>query len=650
MDDGTEVWTLRRWPISVRSVDRCAAERVHRCDLVYFAVERALAALSTFAPPVPGVLFRRLRLCPSRPSAVGPVGGVFEIGRFRRSVLRGGGVRSGSAVGPRRAGRAVRAGRAGSGRRSGRPASSDRVSLEVGSGRSCAWVWRGYTPAGSPAGNLRVAKRPLQRSPVRCRECSAIGCVVRLTVTPLGASGRSSSGVAAAVVDYLEGERQRPGGSLLNGANGGAGSYYADSIEGPGRWLGSGAAFRHLVGVVERDSFQRVLEGRHPTTGERLVTAQGSSQRGHLAIGTAARTDEAGSTLYTIRDAARLLGTTRADVEELIGGANDGSDSDPNDAGWIATSLGPDGAVLIPDDEISRHLDLVARPVDIEALRSDGSPDEELSVAEAARALRVSPRYLRRLCAAFEDAEPGAGVRALLASRRDDVGRFRIRRDDLTEFAARRRVPVARVGFDLTLTAEKSIGVLTMLTTGDRQQRFVDAFTTANDTAITYLDKHASITRCRGESIATRGPDRCVVPTRHEPGARSPSSSPQRRGERRCRRERRSPGPGRTSALLPRSGRRRARQRPRSAGSYATSVSDGGVGATACGRSRASTTRCIQEFSQRRAEMDEVRRALEARLGRTISNREEDHVALEHSIRQAGDRPGRTPEGVADQV
>jgi len=46
----------------------------------------------------------------------------------------------------------------------------------------------------------------------------------------------------------------------------------------------------------------------------------------------------------------------------------------------------------------------------------------------------------------------------------------------------------------------------------------------------------------------------------------------------------------------------------------------------------------IQELTQRWAEMDEVRSALEARLGRTISNREEDHVALNtRSAKQATD-------------
>ena len=94
--------------------------------------------------------------------------------------------------------------------------------------------------------------------------------------------------------------------------------YYADSIEGAGRWIGAGAAFRDLDGPVDRDAFQRVLEGRHPATGERLVTAQGSSQRSHLAVGTAARFDENGEPTYSLGDAARLLGLRVSDMKELV--------------------------------------------------------------------------------------------------------------------------------------------------------------------------------------------------------------------------------------------------------------------------------------------------------------------------------------------
>ncbi len=165
---------------------------------------------------------------------------------------------------------------------------------------------RAYTLAGSSSRNLRAAQQARSRLSGRGSGLGAIGSVMRLTVTPLGASGRPASGVAGAVVDYLEGEAGDRGPSLLGGSIENTGAYYADSIEGPGRWLGAGAAFRDLDGVVGRDEFQRVLEGRHPLTGERLVTAQGSSQRGHLSVGTAARTDESGTVQYTVRDVARL--------------------------------------------------------------------------------------------------------------------------------------------------------------------------------------------------------------------------------------------------------------------------------------------------------------------------------------------------------
>ena len=65
---------------------------------------------------------------------------------------------------------------------------------------------RVYTLAGSSSRNLRVARRAPPRHLGRGSGLGAIGSVMRLTVTPLGASGRSASGVAGAVVDYLEGE------------------------------------------------------------------------------------------------------------------------------------------------------------------------------------------------------------------------------------------------------------------------------------------------------------------------------------------------------------------------------------------------------------------------------------------------------------
>ena len=173
--------------------------------------------------------------------------------------------------------------------------------------------------------------------------------IVRLTVTPLGAQSTTVSAVAKSVVDYLEGGRGDPGSALLREPAQGDGAvrYYADSIEGPGRWIGAGAAYRKLDGAVDRDAFQRVLEGRHPATGERLVTAQGSSQRGHLAVGTAARFDEHGEPMYTLGDTARLLGLRVAEIKQLVQSGADDEQHLDDDAGWIG-SVSMHGMTLDP--------------------------------------------------------------------------------------------------------------------------------------------------------------------------------------------------------------------------------------------------------------------------------------------------------------
>ena len=82
---------------------------------------------------------------------------------------------------------------------------------------------------------------------------------------------------------------------------------------------------------------------------------------------------------------------------------------------------------------------------------------------------------------------------------------YRIRRGDVAEFAARREPPVARVGYDCTLTVEKSISVVALLSSGLRQQRFVAALDVANRTAIGHLDQVAAVARRGGHVVHTEG-------------------------------------------------------------------------------------------------------------------------------------------------
>jgi len=450
---------------------------------------------------------------------------------------------------------------------------------------------------------------------------------VRLTVTPLGAQSTTTSAVAKSVVDYLEGGRGDPVSTLLRGpiAGDGAVRYYADSIEGPGRWIGQGAAFRKLNGPVDRDAFQRVLEGRHPATGERLVTAQGSSQRGHLAVGTAARFDESGEPLYFVGDAARLLGLRVSEIEDLVEAGTIPRRPAGDSADWIG-SVWIDGTTLVPDAEITRHLILSATPTDADQVRSGGDRDELLSTARVARLLNVSQRYVRRLCACGERPET-SGRGASIPSVRADGDHYLVRRADVADFAERRKSPVARVGFDVTLTVEKSIGIITMLSTGVRQDRLVEALAVANDTAISYLDRHASVARRTGVVVNSEGlvvasylhgTSRALDPHPHFHNVVANAIVDDEGGVRTLDARalyRHSPA---AAALATAAFRWETRdlglgwwQRPDGVWEVA-GVDDAG----------------IRAFSQRRAEMDEVRKALEERLGRRISHEEENTIAL----------------------
>lgn len=504
-------------------------------------------------------------------------------------------------------------------------------------------VGRAYTLAGFPSGNLRWAFRPggrarSRRQPNRQRRpdpATGWGPIVRLTVTPLGAKSASVGAVARSIVDYLEGGRGDPGPSLLAGplgtSNAGAASYYADSIEGPGRWIGAGAEFRELTGVVEREAFERVLEGRHPATGERLVTAQGSSQRGHLAVGTAARFDAEGQALYTTHDAARLLGMKRVEIDDLVSPDDSTADRSPADASWIRSAVQADGSVLIPDSEITRHLEVAAAPIDPEQVRSGGGAHDLLDVSEVARVLKVSRQYVRRLCSQGERASSNTSGASLPSVRSDD-GSYRMRRVDVADFAERRKPPVARVGFDLTLTVEKSIGLLTMLSTGDRQDAIVDALRRANDTAIGYLDRYASVARRKGSVVGSEGlvvasylhgTSRALDPHPHHHNVVANAIVDDESGVRTL------------------DARALYRHAP-GAAALRWELHDLGVGwwrrNDGVWEAAGVDETAIREFSTRRSEMNEVRAALEQRLGRRISHHEEDTVALAtRSAKQAVD-------------
>jgi len=280
---------------------------------------------------------------------------------------------------------------------------------------------------------------------------------VRFTVTALGSAGDRPVGVVVGTIArYLLAPQQLPEGPAgpppeRPAGEGSVSRYYADRGDAPGHWLGQGAPELDLAGAVGFDEFTSVLAGRNPRTGQRLITAQGSAGRvASLGTGTAARWTPQGEALYEVRDAARVLGWSLADVRQalaegehlaesqlawaLAGTAIPARSGKPGQAGERPgrdpgrdrdTGTGPRGAgrdpgsgrgdpgmALVPfidrdgtryvsDRELSRVEDLARRGVSAEEVLDRGDPADELSIPAAARLVGASPSYLARLCRSY---------------------------------------------------------------------------------------------------------------------------------------------------------------------------------------------------------------------------------------------------------
>ena len=152
---------------------------------------------------------------------------------------------------------------------------------------------------------------------------------VIVRVTTLGAADGNGAGAANAVVKYLDGRAPSPRAGekpgplpdlpTVDGTSRVVG-YYADSVEGPGRWLGRGITGMRLRGQVDPEAFRRVLLGQHAATGEQLVGARGSAVRANDAGREAAAVAPHGEPdeLLTLAQAATLLGVTDRYLRKVV--------------------------------------------------------------------------------------------------------------------------------------------------------------------------------------------------------------------------------------------------------------------------------------------------------------------------------------------
>jgi conjugative relaxase-like TrwC/TraI family protein len=349
---------------------------------------------------------------------------------------------------------------------------------------------------------------------------------VRITITPLGGAGRPVANLVTAVVRYLR-DRSRPGtdtadasrpGSSVTGTRAETGTptrYYADGGDGPGRWLGRGAIPLQLAGSVDEHDFAAVLGGRDPRTGERLVTAQGSAgRRPRLGTGTHTRLGPHGDRLYDLADAAVTLGVTVAETRRMTSVGTRLASLPPQPPGSYLIPVRVDGEQWVTEDELTRCAEERAAGTSPEQAAATGPPDELLPLAEAARIAGVTKQYLRRLARRYEtnratiDAAVAAGRHlrlAYLVAHRGPRGQWLIRRDDLSEFLRRRRPRAVRIGFDLTLTTEKSLGVLALLSPSTTRREVLDAIRAGNDLALRWMEAHSAAAREKGEVIPVKG-------------------------------------------------------------------------------------------------------------------------------------------------
>ncbi len=141
-------------------------------------------------------------------------------------------------------------------------------------------------------------------------------------------------------------------------------------------------------------------------------------------------------------------------------------------------------------------------------------PDDQLTLAEAARLAGVTNQYLRGLARYHDDHRDeierslAAGRhprRAFLVAHRGTKGQWLVTREHLAEFLERRRPPAVRVGYDLTLTTEKSLGVLALLGDTTTRDAVLGAIQAGNDWALGWLEDHAAVGRVDGKPVTAEG-------------------------------------------------------------------------------------------------------------------------------------------------
>lgn len=304
-----------------------------------------------------------------------------------------------------------------------------------------------------------------------------------IAVTPIGSAANDVSAAANAYVDYL-----CSGGGAVSDTAG----YYADAsgsmiLEGAGRWSCGGADYLGLEGAVDRAQFSSLLQGRHHQTAERLISARGSAGRIHLKAGQPTRLVN-GRPVWGISDIAARFHTTAQGVTSLVE---------------------PELMVTCQGEQYLEHSALHALLVEAGEMSESMTMDRLLASAAAtvssgdlAEAVGVTRRHIREVCRKIDadEIEDTAGLRPQKIEREWQVDRL-----GAIRWTEQREAPAVRVGFDMTVTTEKSLSVFGLLGDAEVRDGVVEVMSKANDEALRWLNKMASTGRSRGEKVHSHG-------------------------------------------------------------------------------------------------------------------------------------------------
>ena len=276
--------------------------------------------------------------------------------------------------------------------------------------------------------------------------------------------------------------------------------YYLRKGEAPGRWRGEGARALGMKGEVVPQALRDLFEGKHPATGEYLISARGSAARA------AARDRER---WHDVRAVAAELGLPEAKVRQHLR------------QGTLSGQKTSSGSWRVSSEAMAAMRDAKAQPTAADLPRP--ADDGTYALSEVATLVAVDRSYLLRILVGDAPTETtkadGTAVQYLVGAK-DGKGNWRVAAAEVTRFVAQRCIPRSVPAYDLAVRAPKSVSVLHAmaelldpktvadlgLQTGrDVATQILAAHHAAIDDTVAFLERHAAWVRGPGGRVQASG-------------------------------------------------------------------------------------------------------------------------------------------------